>query len=128
MRTRKLVALFMIMAFGLVAVSQAKAEMPFPDTLSCYAYKYARVNPQMRKVVLSVKDWVVTIKNSAFGNGEFDVIRRGIQDGDYFYVVGDEENEAEFFVLRVNVLNGEAGIYGADGSGSADPYLFCRDN
>ena len=121
MRIKKLVVMFMLVVFGFVAFTQARAEMPFPDSLSCYAYEYARVNPKMRKVVLSVKDWVVTIKNSAFGNGEFDVLRRGIQDGDYYYIVGDAEDDAEFFALRVNVLNGEAGIYDADGTGIPEP-------
>ncbi len=78
MRTKKLVVALIMVTLGLAAVSQARAEMPFPDNLSCYEYEYeyARVRPNMKKVVLSVKDWVVTIKNSAFGNGEYDVVER----------------------------------------------------
>ena len=76
MRTKKLVVALIMVTLGLAAVSQARAEMPFPDNLSCYEHEYARVRPNMKKVVLSVKDWVVTIKNSAFGNAEYDVVER----------------------------------------------------
>ena len=119
--------LFAVMMIACGPVWAEEAQIP---AMECKSYDTGGhvVGDRSNGGIVTIENWKVTIKKAPTGNGEYSVVRQGISEGEYVFIIGDPDNtDNVYFSLRVEMFTGDGGVYDSEGMGAPRSYLRCRE-